>query len=161
MFEILWSCCTFLLFRFVFCWPVAPHEPSLAPQHPGLPRPIPLPLTEPGGGSQRPWSLSCFSRADPKRSLALSSQSYFCACKFWLVWMWCFFDVLFSKRSALVEFWNPNPERCQPNNSRSFNCNMQLAEISAMGSAAIGLLVMCAFVDKLLTHHKPDWFYCC
>lgn len=48
-FEILWSCCTFLLFRFVFCWPVAPHEPSLAPQHPGLPRPIPLPLTEPGG----------------------------------------------------------------------------------------------------------------
>ena len=29
----------------------------------------------------------------------------------------------------------------------------------AMGSAAIGLLVMCVAVGMLLTHHKPDWFF--
>lgn len=116
------------------------------------------------GGSQRPWSLSSFSRADPKRSLALSSQSCCLYMQILIGRHGCDFSLTFfliSKRSALVEFWNPNPERCQLNNSRSFNCNMQLAEILAMGSAAIGLLVMCVSVDKLLTHHKPDWFYCC
>ena len=120
------------------------------------------------GGSQRPWSLSSFSRADmASKQIPQSILRYVLKVFLYmqiLIGYGCdsaLMSFLVSNRSVLVEFWNPNPERCQPNNSRSFNCNMQLAEILAMGSAARGLLVTWAAVDMLLTHHKPDWFYFC
>ena len=118
------------------------------------------------GGSQRPWSLSSFSRADmtgkqiPKGNLCYLLTGCFLSMQIWIgmdVILLCSFLSATVKKKCV--WWNSETRILKDVNqtireASTATCSWQF--FLTLGSAAMGLLVMCVAVGMLLTHHKPD-----